>query len=388
MHEIVSNLISQNCEGLWWDFKQKFHDNPYDLLHDIICLSNVIHNGDRYLIFGISDKLHVVGLEPVNKNYTQADILDLLGRQPFAENNVPKINLKFIKYQDKDIAILTISNERVKPYFLTKEIKLKGTFLRAGAIYSRVKDTNTPKDSCANPRDIKAMWAENFGLDLPASKRFGFILEDADNWIYNGINSAFYAPDPDFTIEIGDTESECGQYWWQNSLSEKPIKYNYFLKFKNTIINEVPVVNFQNEKLLIPFPDIEFITYPDKRDGLNANIYCDLFYFKKGTLEYSLFLHIRKMESDTPSFNTPITSQIKPPIIELPFYIVSCDEQLNKLKIHILNLFKEFVQNQENIVKDSIYEGNVTERYQLERVFCEWAFEMQLKNINGSIGWK
>jgi hypothetical protein len=62
------------------------------------------------------------------------------------------------------------------------------------------------------------MWAERFGLDLPATKRFSLILEDTDNWNYNGINGAFYALDPDFTIDIGDTEFEGGQYWWQNAL--------------------------------------------------------------------------------------------------------------------------------------------------------------------------
>jgi len=70
MHEIVSNLISKKCEGLWWDFKQKFHDDFYDLLHDIICLSNVIHDGERYIIFGISDELDVVGLKSEDKTYT------------------------------------------------------------------------------------------------------------------------------------------------------------------------------------------------------------------------------------------------------------------------------------------------------------------------------
>ncbi|MBB1281540.1 helix-turn-helix domain-containing protein [Pseudoalteromonas sp. SR41-1] len=380
MHEIVSNLISKKCEGLWWDFKQKFHNDLYDLLHDIICLSNVIHEGERYLIFGISDELDVIGLKSEDKTYTQAGILDFLRQQPFAENKAPNINLKFIKYQNKDIAILTIENERVKPYFLTKEIKLRGRFLRAGTVYSRVKDTNTPKDSCANPRDIEAMWRERFDLDLSASKRFSFILEDTENWNYNGNNGAFYTLDPDFTIEIGDTECEGGQYWWQNCFFEKPIKYNYMLKFKNTIMHEVPVVHFKNENLCIPFPDIEFVTHPEKLDGLNASFYCDLFYFQKGTLQYSLLLHLRKIETDTPSFSTPIISQIKPPIIELPFYIVNGEQELKDLEISFLNIYKEFVQKQDEIVKGSLYQGGVDDRWQLERVFAEWAFEMLSKS--------
>lgn len=378
MQEIVSNLISKKSEGLWWDFKQKFHDDIFDLLHDITCLANVIYDGERYLVFGISDKFEVVGLDAKSRNYTQADILDYLRQQPFAENNIPNINLEFLTYLGKDIAILTIENERVKPYFFTKEIKFRGKILRAGSIYSRLRDTNTPKDSCANPSDIKAMWAERFGLDLPAAKRFSLILEDAENWAYNGISGAFYALDPDFTIEIGDTEFEGGQYWWQNALVEKPIKYNYLLKFKNTIMHEVPVIHFQDENLCIPFPCIEFVTHPEKRDGLNANFYCDLFYYQKETLKYSLFLHLRKIESKTPLFDTPIISQIKPPIIKLPFFIVNGDQELRDLEVLYLGAYKTFVQQQDEIVRHSMYADKNIDRWQLERVFSEWSyFELQ-----------
>jgi hypothetical protein len=380
MQEIISSLISKKSEGIWWDFKQKFHDQLFDLLHDIICLANVIHDGERYLIFGISDYFDVIGLDTENISFTQADILDYLRKQPFAENTPPNIKLEFLNYQNKEVAVLTIENERVKPYFLTKEIKSRGKILRAGAIYSRLKDSNTPKDSCANPRDIKAMWAERFGLDLPATKRFSLILEDTDNWNYNGINGAFYALDPDFTIEIGETEFEGGQYWWQNALVEKPIKYNYLLKFKNAVLHEVPVIHFQNENLCIPFPSIEFVTHPEKFDGLNASFYCDLFYYQKGTLQYSLFLHLRKIETEVPHFDTPITSQIKPPIIELPFFIVKAEEELRNLEKRYLAIYKEFVQQQDEIVQKSMYEGKEVDRWQLERVFSEWAFEQLAKS--------
>jgi hypothetical protein len=115
MQEIISSLISKKAEGLWWDFKQKFHDQLFDLLHDIICLANVIHEGERYLVFGISDDFDVIGLDIENRSFTQADILDYLRKQPFAENTPPKIKLEFLNYQNKEVAVLMIENERVKP---------------------------------------------------------------------------------------------------------------------------------------------------------------------------------------------------------------------------------------------------------------------------------
>ncbi len=55
MENLIVQLIESKKEGTWWDFKREHHSCSLDLLHDILCLSNVIHLGDRYLIIGVSD---------------------------------------------------------------------------------------------------------------------------------------------------------------------------------------------------------------------------------------------------------------------------------------------------------------------------------------------
>ncbi|HIF9354178.1 TPA: ATP-binding protein [Photobacterium damselae] len=374
MEKLLDSLLSSKSEGLWWDFKQKFHDELFDLLHDITCLANVIHDGDRYLIFGISDDFEVIGLDENECRFSQADLIGYLRQQPYAENNTPTIELKFIQYANKSVAVLTIKNERLKPFYFTKELRSRNKILRAGSVYSRVKDTNTPKDSCANPKDIKAMWLERFGLDLPAITRFQLLLEDTENWVYNGINGAFYALDPDFTISISEEEYRGGNFWWQNTLVEQPIKYDYLLKYKNAVMHELPVIHFQNEGLCVPFPDVEYVTHPEKNDGLNAEFYCDLFYYTKGTLSYALFEHLRKIHTEDPDLSTPIVTQTKPPIIKLPFFILDKDEQIHDLCNNYLSAYKKFVENQQGIVDSSLYKGKDMNRYKLERVFSEWAF--------------
>ncbi|WP_226646329.1 ATP-binding protein [Microbulbifer variabilis] len=256
MQELVESLISKQCEGLWWDFKQKFPSELIDMLHDITCLANVIHDGDRYLVYGVADDYEIVGLEEDDNHHTQADVINYLRQQPYAENCEPQISLTDIEYEGKKLAILTVKNIRLKPYYFTKEIRKGKHLLRAGTIYSRVGDTNTPKDSCARPKDAEAMWHERFGLGLRPDERFSVILEDVDNWEYNGIDGAYYILDPDYKLEIGEKEYTGGNYWWQNELAEEPIKFNYLLKFKGATLHEVPVVRFQKEQLCIPFPDI------------------------------------------------------------------------------------------------------------------------------------
>lgn len=49
-------LIASGKEGVYWDFKQEYSQEAkvIDLIHDIICLANADHDGDRYLIFGVT----------------------------------------------------------------------------------------------------------------------------------------------------------------------------------------------------------------------------------------------------------------------------------------------------------------------------------------------
>lgn len=377
MEHIVNKLLHSGTEGLWWDFKLKFHENIAALVHDIICMANVIHDGNRYILFGISDSLEVLGLPQEEKSYSQADIINHLRKLAFSENNIPNIQLDFLTFKGACISILTIFNERLKPYYLTQEFRYHGKSIRAGVVYSRVKDTNTPLDSCANPSDVKKMWYERFGLDLSAPKRFSTILEDSGNWVYDGINKSYYLIDPDFTIDIGQIEYEGGNYWWQNVLSEKPKQYKYYLKYKNAIIEELLVVHYSKENLKIPFPDIDFITYPDANDGFNSDFYCEIYYFQKGTITYSLFKHLRETEIRTITditLDSPISSQIKPPIIRLPFFIIGSDSERLKLQAEFKEKYKVFMLNRNELLQSRFPDGDYN-RWDIERVFSEWVFE-------------
>lgn len=76
--KIIQGLIDSKKEGDYWDFKKERHDNPVDLVKDVICLSNTMrHKGDRYLIFGVDDaKYRVVGIQDIGRK-TQADIISI-----------------------------------------------------------------------------------------------------------------------------------------------------------------------------------------------------------------------------------------------------------------------------------------------------------------------
>ncbi|MCJ0943076.1 MULTISPECIES: RNA-binding domain-containing protein [Staphylococcaceae] len=60
-HQII-NLIQEKREGCYWDFKAEYHKDKVELLQDIICLSNNLSNQEAYLILGVADHGHILGI--------------------------------------------------------------------------------------------------------------------------------------------------------------------------------------------------------------------------------------------------------------------------------------------------------------------------------------
>ena len=73
---LIRYFMAQGKEGECWDFKQEWHENTADLLKDIICFANTVHDENCYIIFGISDDLTVTGMKKPRRKL--ADIIDKL----------------------------------------------------------------------------------------------------------------------------------------------------------------------------------------------------------------------------------------------------------------------------------------------------------------------
>ncbi|TCV91217.1 hypothetical protein EDC52_11912 [Biostraticola tofi] len=339
-------------------------------------MANVIHERDRYIIFGVSDDLEIVGLSKDNKRYTQADIIDCLRNLHFAENKIPVIQLSYLSEGGKELATLCISNVSDKPYYLTQDYQCGKKTIRAGVIYSRTGDSNTPVNRCAPPGDVVAMWRERFGLDLPPLERFLPILEDAVNWEYDGVNKGYYKPDPAYSIETESIkEGGTGNYWWQNIEYQKPVRDEYKLKYNNQILITVPVISFRDEGLTFPLPDIDTLSYPKSGKKYETDFYADIFSFMKGTLSYSLFYHIRglhTMPGHDIDLKMPLHTQTKPPIIKLPFLIFNTKQEkvkILKTMIQDLPVFDKTCGSQYDPNHD-----DVQKRMEVDKKFSWWAF--------------
>lgn len=151
----IVNLINNRGEKSFYDYKQEFHKNKADLLHDILCLSNNTENRDAYLIFGVADDYEVVGIREKLKSN---DILDFLKSKHFAGDHIPNIEVKNLYYLHNIIGVIICKSSKFVPFFLTEKYQGVNEY----QIYTRVGDTNTPKNKSANYSDIEKLWRFHF----------------------------------------------------------------------------------------------------------------------------------------------------------------------------------------------------------------------------------
>ena len=206
----IEELIERYAEGEYWDFKQQWHSNNTDLLHDIICMANSLANRDCYIIIGIEDKsFRILGGNAEGRK-NQQNVIDLLRQKPaWAGGYIPEVYVTTILIEDKEIDVIRVKQNDNTPFYLLKDYTGEGGPVFKGAIYTRKGDTNTPKTSTANLHDTEVLWKRHFGLLYNPSQRAKFYLADLDNWEMvdgetdkSGIKRFFffYKPDPDYTI--------------------------------------------------------------------------------------------------------------------------------------------------------------------------------------------
>lgn len=275
----IRQLIDLRKEGDYWDFKEKYGDN-ISLLHDIICMANVInHIGDRYLIFGVNDACEIVGLTE-DGHKKQANVIDLLRNAPFADMQ-PDIYLDTLEIDEKSIDVITVKDDDNKPYFLKNIYPNNKPNLYPGTIYTRKRDTNTPKNCSASFYDVEYLWKHRFGIDLTGIERVKFLMKNPDDWeyfdSYQG-TEIFHKYFPEYKIKYSENEehefSEPYTYCYPNN---RAFSFSVNIYYHTTRLVEVACVSCDGARVLMPVPDI-------------SQIFDDYFYyFIKDSMKYLLY---------------------------------------------------------------------------------------------------
>lgn len=243
--QLLNDLIG-NDESEHLDFKQDFQRSSTCLIHDILCMANSLHSGNRYIIYGVSDDKQKIGI--TNPKWTQADIVNFLRISNINKSLWNHVKLRNVSENEIEFYILEIEDVPLKPFFLTKTLRSKkdDRVLNPGVVFTRNADSNSSKDglSPASDDELELMWRQRFALDKPPLDRFYFYLESYESWECISKKSSieyFYKPFPEFRLQSsplprtealeGMEEGWVPRHWYiqgRNIIMEEEIHMNYF----------------------------------------------------------------------------------------------------------------------------------------------------------------
>lgn len=218
----IALFISSKRESDYWDFKEKYHSNKANLLHDIICMANNRADRDAYIIFGVSDVYEIKGVEGDENRKTQQNVIDFLKSKKFSGGIRPSVELKPLFIQGKQIDVLIVKNSTDTPFFLTEDYSDQGRIVRANYIYTRVGDSNTEINKSADINHIEYLWKKRFLLNRPPLEQIKNKLRTKSEWkreegmFYNVFN-------PEYTISL-EYDEDC----------DRPEFYSYVMTNHST----------------------------------------------------------------------------------------------------------------------------------------------------------
>lgn len=283
-------LIGTKREGPYWDFKREWYEEKFKLLHDIICMANNTVNRDCYIIIGIDEEngysiKDVLG-DP-NRKTTQ-NLVDFLRDKNFAGSNRPQISVDTFIVNNRQLDVITIYNTTLTPYYLTEHFRE----VCANNIYTRVEDSNTPRNRSADIGIIEWLWKKRFGLLVSLTERIYNYLKEPDNWS-QGISELLYYHEfeSDLKIEFASTDLK-EEYKFKILATED--EYSCYK------------INIYSKKILIySFDGLEILTENEKNkiilDPFRAHIYLkdtsevlDYAYLIKGSIEFYMLCFLKK----------------------------------------------------------------------------------------------
>lgn len=302
MTDDILSLIQLNHEGSYWDFKKKWHENTADLLHDIICMANNLENRDAYIIIGVSEtdnELEITGVPEENRK-NQQNLIDFLKDKKFAGGIRPSVYVKTI-YYPKEIDVIIIKNSTNTPFYLVEQFNYGKECVRAGNIYVRVGDTNTPKTGMADIDKVEYLWRKRFGIDLTINEKLLLLLDKPKNWQGDFKNSCiiYNKTYPEFQIII-NRESDKSQDYSKNSIvrniadheCDKSFDVRQLeIKYHSTVIFSERVIYLDGYRILIPFPKTKSIYLGSSHNIENSLTYL---YFNTSTVLGKLYLALKE----------------------------------------------------------------------------------------------
>lgn len=210
----IEDLIALGYEGGYWDYKEDYSALEEDKLIDIICMANNLCDRDAYIIYGVSDDGKVTGIENTKQpRMKTADLIKFLRSKKFSGDNIPTVEIKTLNIDNHEVDVLIVFKSNNTPFFLSEEYcnpSRRSKMIRAGAIYTRTDDINTPRESTANIRITEYLWKKRFGYDMKPHDRYIKLLEDCAGWSetnWDTVRYQYYLEHPEYKISVSESKA-------------------------------------------------------------------------------------------------------------------------------------------------------------------------------------
>ena len=183
-------------------------------------MANNLVNRDAFIIIGI-DESNDFSIKDISDDCNRKDtakLTDFLRTQKFAGDFRPIVTVHPITMENGTIDVIVIHNNTNTPFFLREDFKCtkgeKEICIRAGSIYVRTQDTNTPKDKTADYHNIEYLWKKRFGMLLTPYEKVTQYLQNPLEWVTcpSDDSKRYYKNAPEYTIEYSEADRNGYEY--------------------------------------------------------------------------------------------------------------------------------------------------------------------------------
>jgi Putative DNA-binding domain len=374
--EEILELLETNYESSYWDFKLNWYkkgiDGNVNMIHDIICFSNNLVDRDCYIIIGVSDpnngQAEVVGVDKDPNRRNTQQVIDLMKEIKFAGELRPDVFVRGIEIKNNILDVIVVKNSINTPYYL----KEKYYGLNQNNIYTRIRDTNTPKNRSADINNVAYLWRKRFGIDKSPLEKINILIEDVFSWITfydeDGNEGYYNKYHPEYTIKI------ISEYQWNQIAFYSFLMTNSSTEFSkvkiyyhNTTIYTAEYVSLDSARFFTVIPSSLFI-----QDNSYRTYNFHVKYYLKNSLDYKLsklFEFIKQNEefiSAKERFNQIIILFDSNDEIE---YFLNYIKENNQLITKMLH--EEITKFIDSDASDN-YKNNIKSCYVLKKVFDSW----------------
>lgn len=220
----ITDLINHHFEGPYWDFKAMWYQSNISLLHDIISMANNLENRDAYIIIGVDEdnNFQLDSRHDDIKRKNNNELASFLRDKKFFGTIRPYVKVDTLLIHSAEIDVITIKASNNTPFVLSEDftdtIHGKPIKLLAHHVYTRINDSNTPKNGSADMDKVELLWRKRFGIGVSILDKMNLYLSNPNNWVYNDqLGSFFYKYDPLLILRIDND--------WENI---RPDRHEFF----------------------------------------------------------------------------------------------------------------------------------------------------------------